>query len=101
MDNIDVMIAEKPGWSVAKVLEEYFAGWEKVTLSADDEEFARSYQDLVVGRETDQHLAKKCSTFTQEATAQAACPDDAPTRAIIFRIGTKPPNPPTAPEIAP
>ena len=47
MDDIDVLIAPKPGWSVAKVLENYFAGWEKVIIGSSEVEFADSCRELV------------------------------------------------------
>ena len=47
MWDIDVAIGFKPGWTMAKVLEHYFAGWEDDHPMADELDFCHGTHELV------------------------------------------------------
>ena len=88
-----------PGWKVAQVLDDYFAGWEAVHPMATDEEFDVTFAELVGEVAKTTEIA--CQTEAEEAALQPAlstkeaAPGRAPPLERALPIGTHRPYPAT------
>ena len=92
-------IAFVPGWKLAQVLNDYFAGWEPVHPMATDEEFDVTMAELVGNVVETNEIA--CQTDTEEAALQPAlsanevAPGRPPPLERALPIGTHRPHPAT------
>ena len=88
-----------PGWKVAQVLDDYFAGWEAVHPMATDEEFDVTFAELVGNVVETNEIG--CQTGTDDVFLQTAlsgkeaAPGRAPPLERALPIGTHRPYPAT------
>ena len=85
-----------PGWMLAKIVNDYFAGWEPITLGATDIEFDETTSELV-GTSSCATQTDFCHVgFSGPTEAKEAAPGRAPPLERAFPIGMNGPHPPAS-----
>ena len=85
-----------PGWMLAKIVNDYFAGWEPITLGATDEEFHETVNEsLRIASCATQTDFCQCD-FAGPPEAKEAAPGRAPPLERAFPIGMNGPHPPAS-----
>ena len=67
---VTVSVIYRPGWKAARVINDYFAGWEPDLSAATDDEFADTFDELV--GQAPQSREFGCQTEVEEVIFRAA-----------------------------